>query len=69
MSDEIPQLDGCISQLAAAMNHDHVDYLTMSREQTGNVVVTVRSEGRLVRVGWVALGQDSVAWTKTDAKG
>jgi hypothetical protein len=62
---EIAELDGCIERLAKAMDNDGVDYITMSRETSGDVVITVRQNGRLIKVGWASREHATVAWTET----
>jgi hypothetical protein len=65
---DIVELDGCIEHLAVAMNKDGVDYLTLSKEATGDVVITVRREGKLVKVGWVSAVNERVTWTDTNPR-
>ena len=39
---DIEKFDGCIENLAGAMRAVSLDYVTMSLESTGDVIVTLR---------------------------
>ena len=58
------ELDSCLEMLARTMNEGHLDHVAISREQTGDVIVTVRKNDTLIRVGWVAVATGDLQWTK-----
>jgi hypothetical protein len=65
MADETG-LDACIEVLARTMNSEHLEHIALSREATGDVIVTARKGGKLIKVGWVQATSEQLQWTMQD---